>query len=381
MDKVKVGVIGVGGMGAGHANTMKSIEEVELTAVCDIEKEVAEQVAAEHHVRAFTDYKALIDSGLVDAVIVATPHYFHPPISIYAMERGLHVLSEKPVAVTVAAADQMNKTAQETGVTYAVMYQNRSLPLYRAVKRLIDEGRLGELYRTCFIDPHYRSQAYYDSATWRATWKGEGGGVLLNQAPHGIDIFTWLAGLPVRVMAETRTRRHKIEVEDEASAILEYANGAIGYYHTSVNECPAHSYMELCGEKGKIVIANGKLKFHTIEPPIQEFTEKNDQMWAAPAIHEEEVSVEEAESGHKAIIRNFARAILYDEPLLAPGMEGVISLEFINALILSGKKKKPVEIPVNRDKYEEFIEELKKSSKEKKIVGPTQRITDPRHTV
>ncbi|RKY68175.1 MAG: gfo/Idh/MocA family oxidoreductase [Candidatus Latescibacterota bacterium] len=381
MDKVKVGIIGAGGMGAGHANTMKSVDEVELTAVCDVEKRVAEQVAEEHQVRAFTDYKALIDSGLADAVIVATPHYFHPPISIYAMKRGLHVLSEKPVAVTVAAADQMNKTAQQTGVKYAVMYQNRSVPLYRAVKRLIEEGRLGKLYRTCFIDPHYRSQAYYDSAPWRATWKGEGGGVLLNQAPHGIDIFTWLAGLPVRVMAKTRTRRHKIEVEDEASAMLEYANGAIGYYHTSVNEWPGGSYMELCGETGKIVIANGKLRFHTLETPIQEFTEKNDQMWASPPLREEEVVVEETESGHKAIIRNFARAILYNEPLLSPGVEGVVSLEFINALVLSGKKNEPVEIPVNRDEYDELIEELKKRSKAKKVSGPTKRITDPHHLV
>jgi predicted dehydrogenase len=379
MDKVRVGIVGVGGMGSGHANTMKSVEEVELTAVCDIEKGIVEQVAQEHQVKAFTDYRTLIDSGLADAVIVATPHYFHPPISIYAMKKGLHVLSEKPVAVTVAAADQMNKTAQQTGVTYTVMYQNRSVPLYRAVKKLIDEGRLGELYRTSFIDPHYRSQAYYDSATWRATWKGEGGGVLLNQAPHGIDIFTWLAGLPVRVTAETRTRRHKIEVEDEASARLEYANGAIGYYHTSVNEHPGGSYMELCGEKGKIIIANGKLKFQTLETPIQEFTEKNDQMWASPSVHEEEVAVEETESGHKVITRNFARAILYNEPLLAPGIEGIVSVEFMNALVLSGKKNKPVEIPVDREEYEEFIEGMKKSSKEKKLAGPTQRVTDPYH--
>ncbi len=381
MEKVRIGIVGVGGMGCGHASAMKSVEEVKLTSVCDIDREVAKQVGAEHQVKAFVDYQDLIDSGLADAVIVATPHYFHPPISIYAMQKGLHVLSEKPVAVTVSAADQMNQAARETGLKYAVMYQNRSMPVYRAAKKLIAEGQLGELYRTCFVEANYRSQAYYDSATWRATWKGEGGGVLLNQAPHGIDIFTWLAGLPEQVVAETRTRRHNIEVEDEASATLKYTNGAAGYYHTSVNECPTRSYMELSGEKGKIIIVDGKLKFFKVEIPIQEFTVKNDQMWASPAFSEEEVGLEEIEGGHKAIIRNFARAILYGESLLAPGIEGVVSLEFMNALILSSKKKKPVEIPVDRDEYDELIEELKKHSKEKKTTGPAKRVTDPRHLV
>ncbi|RKY81170.1 gfo/Idh/MocA family oxidoreductase [candidate division KSB1 bacterium] len=378
MDKVRIGIIGLGSMGIGHANTMKSIEEVELTAVSDVDSRMVEQLAAEFQVQGFTDYRDLIDSDLVDAVIVATPHYFHPPISIYAMNKGLHVLTEKPVAVTVGEADQMNKAAKESGVKYVVMYQKRSVPLYRAAKRLIEEGRLGELHRTCFIEPNYRTQAYYNSASWRATWKGEGGGVLINQAPHGIDIFTWLGGLPSRVSAKTRTRLHDIEVEDEASAMLEYSNGAIGYYHTSVNECPTESYMELCGDKGKIVITNGQLRFYVLEAPIKKFTKESDEMWGAPKVHEEEVPVEDTESGHGVIIRNFARAILYDEPLLSPGVEGIVSLEFINALILSGAKNKPVEIPVNRSEYEEFIEEKKKTSKERKIAGPTRRITDPR---
>jgi len=376
MDKVRLGLIGTGGMGIAHIHLIKDIEEAELTAVCDIDQEICEGVSAENEVPGFVDYKALIDSGLVEGVIVATPHYFHPPTSIYAMRQGVHVLSEKPVAATVKAADEMNRAAEETGVKFAVMYQRRTTPLYQAARKLIDEGWLGELYRTCCVDTHFRSKAYYDSAGWRATWKGEGGGVTINQAPHGIDVFMSLGGLPSRVIARTATRRHDIEVEDEASAMLEYENGAIGYYHTSTTEAPTTEYMEFCGEKGKLVISNGKLTFWTLETPVQEFTDTTEGMWASPPAEEEEMVLEERETGHAAVIRNFARAILYDESLITPGVEGIWTVEFINALILSGKRGKPVDIPVDREEYEAFLEEMKRTSREKVMTGPDQRITD-----
>jgi len=376
MDKARLGVIGTGGMGTGHLRSIKGVEEAELTAVCDVDQEVCERASAENEVPGFVDYKELVDSGLVDGVIVATPHYFHPPVSIYAMRHGVHVLSEKPVAVTVKAADDMNRAAKETGLKFVVMYQRRTTPLYQAARKLIDEGSLGELYRTCCIDPHFRSKAYYDSAGWRATWRGEGGGVTINQAPHGIDVFMSLGGLPSRVTARTATRRHDIEVEDEASAMLEYENGAIGYYHTSTTEAPAAEYMEFCGEKGKLVIFNGNLTFWTLETPVQEFSDTTEGMWSSPPVMAREVALEERESGHAAVIRNFARAILYDEPLIASGVEGIWSVEFINALILSGKTAKPVDIPVDREEYEAFIQDIRRTSREKVKSGPDKRITD-----
>ncbi len=376
MDEVRFGVIGTGGMGTAHIHFIKDIEEAELTAVCDADPEVCEPVAAENEVPGFADYRELIDSGLVDAVIVATPHYFHPPASIYAMRHGVHVLSEKPVAVTAKAADGMNCAAEETGVKFAVMHQRRTTPLYQAARKVMKDGRLGELYRTCCIDTHFRSKAYYDSAGWRATWKGEGGGVTINQAPHGMDVFMSLGGLPSRVTARTATRRHDIEVEDEASALLEYENGAIGYYHTSTTEAPTTEYMEFCGEKGKLVIFNGKLTFWALETPVQEFTDTSPEMWASPPAVEEKVMLEERETGHAAVIRNFARAILYDEPLITPGVEGIWTVEFINALILSGKRGKPVDIPVDREEYEAFLEEMKRTSREKERTGPDLRVTD-----
>lgn len=364
-------------MGSGHANTMKDIEEVQLTAVSDVDKSTSDRVASEYKVQGFTSYESLIDSGLVDTIIVATPHFYHPPVAIYAMKKKVNVISEKPIAVTVKAADGMVKAAKESGVKFAVMYQERCTPEYQAVRKLVNEGKLGALYRTCCIDAMFRSQAYYDSAAWRGTWKGEGGGVLINQAPHYIDVFMSLGGLPSKVLAWTNTRRHNIEVEDEASALLGYKNGGMGYYHTSTTQFPDTSYLELCGEKGKVIMYGGKVRFWVLDKPLQEYNSAAAQMWDQPSAREEEVPLVARETGHGAIIRNMARAILYDEPLISPGMEGLLSVEFINAVTLSGKKGKAVETPVDRDEYEAFHEELRRTSKPK-AVKETKRVTDPR---
>lgn len=379
MDKVRIGIVGVGGMGTGHAITLQEIEEAQLTAVCDTDKATVEEASAKYGVRGFGDHMSLVQSGLADAVIIATPHYFHPPIAVDAFRAGLHVLSEKPIAVTVGAADEMIRAAKETGKVFVVMYQTRSSPMYQAARKLVEEGRLGEIYRTCLTFPDYRSQAYYDSATWRATWKGEGGGMMLNQAPHPIDVFTWLGGMPNRVTARTATRRHRIEVEDEASALLEYANGATGFLHASVNEVPGGVLMEFAGEKGKLSIHKETLRFWSLAEPIQAFTETTGEMWATLKATEEEVPIAEGKAHHGVIIRNFCRAILFGEARLTPGEEGIRSLELINAILLSGAKRKPVDLPLDRAEYEAFIEGKKRSSKGKKLAGPVKRVTDPTH--
>ncbi|MGB9677383.1 MAG: Gfo/Idh/MocA family protein, partial [Candidatus Ratteibacteria bacterium] len=238
-------------------------------------------------------------------------------------------------------------------------------------------GAIGEIMKSVCIDPWYRSQAYYDSGTWRATWKGEGGGVLINQAPHTIDLFTLLAGLPKKIEAKTRTKLHEIEVEDEVSAFLEYENGAWGYYYTSTCEPVGPFHLEITGEKGKIIIREGTLTFYSFECPISEFTKKAPDMWASLKYTEEKIEIKSnIETGHAVIIKNFARAILYGEELIVKGEEGLKSVEFINACILSGKKGKAVEIPVDRKEYDQLMEELVKSSKPKKVVK-VERITDP----
>jgi predicted dehydrogenase len=376
MDRVRCGVVGVGGMGGGHCKMIGQIPGVELTAVCDAAPDVSRAVAEQYAVPGFTQYEELLDSGLVDMVIVATPHYFHPPVAVAAFERGLHVLSEKPIAVSVSEADRMIRAARASGKKFGVMFQMRASARNRAAKRLIEEGRLGEIYRASLTMGWYRAQAYYDSGTWRATWAGEGGGVLINQAPHLLDLFTWLAGLPSRVTGQVRTRLHDIEVEDEAFALLEYANGAHGYLYASTLEAPSTEQIEICGDRGKLLL-RGDLRFWELDSSIREFTRSSPDMWAGPKAKEVPVELEDLPSGHTAITTNFARAILHDEPLISPGEEGLRAVELINAMIMSGKQNRPVNLPVDRAAYDALLAELQRTSRAKSTAHE-QRVTDPR---
>jgi predicted dehydrogenase len=310
----------------------------------------------------------------VDAVLLATPHYFHPPAAVEAFKRGLHVLSEKPIAVSVKEASRMIRAAERSGKVFSVMFQLRAEPVYRAARKLIDDGRLGGLVRTSFFMGWYRSQAYYDSGGWRATWKGEGGGVLLNQAPHGLDAFTWLAGSPQFVTGQTRTRLHDIEVEDEAFAFLEYPNGAHGYLYAGVNEAPKTDRIEIVGDRGKIVIDEDGLHFWEFEPSIGEYTRTTSDMWSGPKATLKKVGLPKGETEHIAITRNFCHAILRGDELIAPGAQGLASLELANAMILSSYRKKRVKLPLKRNEYEDLLDELKRKSR------PKQRVTDRRVT-
>ncbi|MGM0401455.1 MAG: Gfo/Idh/MocA family protein [Chloroflexota bacterium] len=380
MERVRYGIVGTGGMGTGHAHSIQEIEECELSAVCDIVPEVAQEVGETFDVPYFVDYHDLVDYGEVDAVIVATPHYFHPSISIYAMKSGKPVISEKPIAVAVSGADAMVKVAQRTGVPFAVMHQTRTAPIWRAAGELVEAGHLGELYRTMLVFSTFRSQAYYDSAGWRATWGGEGGGVLINQAPHSLDRFTWLGGLPSKVTALTMTKNHDIEVEDVATAMLEYPDGAVGYLYCSTTEAPTTEIMELAGEKGKLRVVGEEIRFWELPEGVKAFSDASEDMWGHPPDEEIDVPIPDCESGHSAVLRNVARHILYGEELLTPGVDGRKSVEIINAVILSGHTGEPVEIPVDRDRYDAFLEKMKETSSfDEEDRGPDKRVTDTVH--
>lgn len=378
MGTVRIGVIGVGGMGSGHLTCVQELPNCELTAVCDIDPAVCKAKSEAAGVPGFVDYRELLASGLVDAVTIATPHYDHPVIAIAAFERGLHVLSEKPIAVQVSAADAMIAAAKASGRKFAVMFQMRTEAVFVAAKRIVERGGLGEIYRTNAVVAWYRSQAYYDSGGWRATWLGEGGGVLINQAPHMIDIFTWLGGLPRTIEASVRTRLHDIEVEDEAFATLTYANGAHGYFYASTTEAPGTDAIEIAGDLGKIRIQDGKLRYWKVTPSVSGHNQTATEMWSGPKCDEVTVELPDTKTGHRAIIENFADAILHDTPLIAPGPEGLNAMEMINGIILSGRRGKPVPVPVDRGEYDAFIAEMKASSKDKANVRE-QRVTDPQH--
>jgi len=375
---VRIGVIGTGGMGQGHLNSFDRIPEAKLTALCDIDPAVAEAQGKKFDVPYYLKHRDLLKSGLCDAVIIATPHPAHAPIAIDAMRAGLHVLCEKPIAEKVSAADRMIAAAQETGVTFAVMFQLRTYPAMIKAMEIVRSGALGKIFRTTMISPEYRSQAYYDSGTWRATWTGEGGGIMMNQAPHITDMFINLGGMPCEVYGRTETRLHHIEVEDLAEALLTYPDGGTGYYYCSTNEAGPGQMIEVFGDKGKLVYRNGELKCYQFDTPVMEFTRTNTAMWGGPKAIDVPLELPDAQAGHWVIISNFVANILRGEPLISPGEQGVRSLELANAIWLSAHLKKPVSLPLDRKAYDRFLAMKRRTSTFVKTAGDVQRTTDPR---
>ncbi len=376
---VRIGIIGVGGMGQGHCKTVGRVDEVRLTAVCDIDPGTAENVGGQHDVPYFIHHRDLIRSGLCEAVIIATEHPPRPPIAIDCMRAGLHVLSEKPLSERVSTADRMIATARATGVSFAVDFQRRFEPALAKAIEIVRSGELGRIYRRTLISPEYRSQAYYDSGGWRATWAGEGGGVMMNQSPHVLDLFILLGGMPSRVLGHVETRLHHIEVEDLAEAMLTYPDGGTGYMYCSTNEAGPGQMIEIFGDKGKLSWRNGQLKLFTFSSPIEEFTRTNEKMWGGLDCTPVELEIEERERGHINVIRNFARNILFGEPLITPGEEGIRSLELANAVWLSAHRGKAVDLPLSRRAYDAFLARKRRESTFVKKSAGDQRITDPGH--
>jgi len=295
------------------------------------------------------------------------------------MKAGIHVISEKPLSETITNAEKMVKAAKKHRVAFAVMFQRRFEPVIEKAVEIVRTGQIGRIYRSVMISPEYRSQAYYDSSTWRATWKGEGGGVMMNQAPHIMDIFVQLAGVPAKVSGRIETSLHTIEVEDKAEALLQYKDGGTGYFYCSTNEPPPGQMIEIFGDKGKLVLRNGTLDLYRFSAPVKAFTRKNKEMWAAPKAERVEFKLAERPTGHFLVIRNFARHILKGEALRCAGETGLASLELANAITLSSFTRKEVSIPVNRRAYDALLAKLRRASRSKKGGIREQRTTDPRH--
>jgi predicted dehydrogenase len=321
----------------------------------------------------------LLAAGLCDAVLIATPHPERPPIAIDAMKAGLHVISEKPLSERISTADAMVATAKETGVVLGIMFQRRTEPVLAKAIEIAKSGVLGKVNRTTMISPEYRSQAYYDSGGWRATWAGEGGGVMMNQSPHILDLFVQIGGKPSSVYGRVETRLHHIEVEDIGEAMLTYPDGGTGYLYCSTNEAGPGQMIEIFGDGGKLIYRDGVLKLYRFEPSITEFTRTSTKMWGGPTCTEEILDIPEAECGHAVITRNFARHLLYDEPLIAPGEDGIASLELANAIWLSAHLGKPVELPISRAAYDAMLTRFRTESTFVKGVVGVHRETDPQH--
>ena len=324
MDKVRFGIVGFGNMGTGHCKYLNAgeIEGATLAAICDI-KPAKLEMAKEAYpdVALFDNHMDMFKSGKIDAVIIATPHYFHPTIGIDAFNCGINVISEKPAGVYTKQVEEIMAVAKKSGLAYGMMFNQRTNPMYQKMREMVQGGELGNLYRCVWIiTDWFRTQSYYDSGDWRATWDGEGGGVLLNQCPHQLDLWQWIFGMPTRIHAFCHEGKyHNIEVEDDVTAYAEYANGATGVFITTTGEAPGTNRFEITGTLGKLVAEGNTLKFTKNEVDAGEFSRTSEQGFGKPKTEYIEYKFENGGPQHKGITQNFTDHLIKGTPLLASG--------------------------------------------------------------
>jgi predicted dehydrogenase len=387
--QIRLALVGAGGMGNSHLRDIANerVPSVKLVAVCDIDPAHADQAAEMYNVPAFyshTDLLAQAASLGLDAILIATPHYDHTPIAIDALGQGIHVLCEKPLAVHVKDGRKMiaayeTAVQQFPGLKFAIMFQQRTHGYWRKVKAMIDGGELGRLVRaTWLITDWFRPQCYYDGGGWRATWSGEGGGVLLNQCPHNLDLYQWFFGTPKRVAGFAHIGKyHNIEVEDEVTGYFEHENGMVGHFVTTTAESPGTNRLEIAGELGKLVFENGKLTFWRNEMSSKDYIATSNEPFGRVATTQEDVELPEAPHfAHAAVTEAFARAILADEPLVAFAPEGLNGLAIGNAIMLSSFLGVPVDVPLDEDLYEAKLKELAATSRFQKVVRKVEADLD-----
>lgn len=369
MNTVRFGIIGLGNIGLHHAASLANgeVAGASLTAVSDTRVDHARRWAAERGsaTQVFEQADALMDAGVCDAVIVATPPFLHPPLAIRAFSRGLHVLIEKPAGAYAKHVREMNAAAARSGRIFGIQFPNRHGLVYRKAKELIAGGELGALQRTQWTSTQwFRTQDYYDSGGWRGTWKGEGGGVLINQCPHHLDLWQWLCGMPVRVRAFCRFGQwHDVEVEDEVTAYVEYPGGGSGLFVCSTGEYPGVNRLEVVGDHGLLTVTEDRhLEFRRTRESVRRYLREYKGGFGHPECGPAEVVLSSPPACNNDNVADFVRAILHGDPLAAPGADGLNSLELSNAMQLSTWLDRTVDIPADEDRYLAILEERIRTS-------------------
>jgi len=367
MNKVRIGVVGLGNMGSAHIRQMLEgkIPRMEVSAICDVDPK---RIAQFPQLKSFSSSKEMIRSGEIDAILITTPHYSHTTIGIDALKQGLHVLVEKPISVHKADCERLIAAHTNKKQVFAAMFNQRTDPYYIKIRQLVKSGELGKIRRINWIITNwFRTETYYASGGWRATWGGEGGGVLLNQCPHNLDLYQWMFGLPDKVRSFCRFGHyHKIEVEDDVTAYFEYASGATGVFITSTGEAPGTNRLEIAGERGKLVYENDEIRFTRNEIETTKFSRTTKESFAAPPTWDVKIPVNGHGGQHNEIMKNFTDAILDGKPLIAPAQEGIHSVELANAILQSTFDQKAVELPINAGSYKKKLQERIANSKVKK---------------
>ena len=384
MKKVKFGIIGIGNMGTSHLKSILdgNCPELDVVAVADVNEErltVAKEMVAKaketnpeiSDVATYTDATEMLKAGVIEAVLVAVPHYDHPRYVIEALQNNVHAMCEKPAGVYTEQVKEMIAEADKhKDLVFGMMFNQRTNSYFKKMRELVQNGEIGNIRRTNWIITNwYRAQAYYDSGSWRATWSGEGGGVLLNQCPHNLDLWQWICGMPCKVDAKLHYGKwHNIEVEDDVTAYVEYPNGATGTFVTSTGDVPGSNRFEITGDKGKLVFDNGKLMLTKLAMSEPEFSKTNKIPFGWPQMETVEVEVVQEGKQHIEILNRFAAAILRGEDLVADGREGINGLTISNAMHLSSWLGKPVELPFDEKLYKEELMKRVATSRRKETV-------------
>ena len=379
MDKIKLGIIGFGNMGTGHTSNIMggNCPEVELVAICDKNPERVEfgkNKYPDANITYFTDAIEMLDSGLIDSCLVAIPHYDHAKYSIECMKRGIHVMCEKPAGVYTRQVREMIAVSEEhPEVVFGMMFNQRTNPVYRKMHELVHSGKYGEIRRTNWLITNwYRSQAYYNSSDWRATWAGEGGGVLLNQCPHQLDLWQWICGMPVKVQSKIKYGKwHDIEVDDDVTTFVEYENGATGVFITTTGDGKGTNRFEVQMDGAKLVVEDDKLTVTEFEMKESEFTKTNTEVFGSIKTHNLEIEIEKTNPQHIGVVNAWAGKILHGTPLIAEGAEGLKGVILSNAMHLSDFLGKEIELPFDEDLYYEELMKRVATSKKKENVTAT----------
>ena len=373
MDKVRIGIIGMGNMGRFHANDLLDgkVPRGELAAVGSTSPHKLEEYK-EKGVQIFGSGEEMIASRAIDALLIATPHYQHTSLGVAALEAGLHIMVEKPISAHKADAERLIAAAAvRPDQVFGAMFQLRVEPRYQKIRELVQGGELGDLVRVLWImTDWFRSEAYFQSGGWRATWKGEGGGVLLNQCLHQLDAMQWITGMPSKVRSHVGIGQwHDIEVEDDVTCYMEFANGASGAFITSSGETPGSNRFEIVGTKGRLILENDTLTLTRNEVPSDEWCKTSKIGFQKPETTVEEIPIPGADAAHATLMTNFVNAILDGEALIAPGVEGLGSVELANVMVYSGLLNESVDLPMDGAAWEAKLNELiANSTHEKKVV-------------
>ncbi len=381
MEKVRLGIIGIGNMGSSHMNRIQKgdVPQMEVTAVCDTNPDRLEWAEKNHpDVARFDDAEKMMDSGLVDAILVAVPHYDHPRLSIMGMKKGLHVMCEKPAGVYTKQVKEMNAVAAECNVKFGMMFNQRTNCMYRKLREIVQSGIYGEIRRTSWIiTTWYRTQNYYDSGAWRATWSGEGGGVLLNQCPHQLDLWQWICGMPSKVYTKMHFGKwHDIEVEDDVTTYVEYPNGATGTFITTTGDGHGTNRFEITLDRAKVICEGTTIKVVEFEKATSEHIKTGKGFGHPPIFAEHTINCCGSNEQHNGVLKAFTGAILRDEPMTADGTEGINGLTLSNCMHLSAWLDKDIVVAELDDElyYNELMKRVATSRRKadvKAVVNDT----------